>query len=149
MKTPKFKVGQVVMWESSKKSVPIVIKEVIEQGDGFFYRFDKTNALHESMVRTLTPQEAYGSPNGPLRMYMALKILRAWNSGTAGFDALVVGTIHQWIDDGDMQLPIPWPRSPFFEEWAEKHGYANIDGHVGFRLVGQRPEVSHASETRP
>lgn len=71
-----------------------------------------------------------------LRMHIALRMLRAWNSGTAGFDAHVVSTVHKWIDDG-MKGPIPWPKSPFFEEWAAVLGYSNIEGHVGFRFTAK------------
>ena len=74
--------------------------------------------------------------NGPLRMFIALQVLRAWNNGSVGFDALVIATIHNWIDGG-MQGPIPWPRSPFFEEWAAKRGYSCVDGFIGFRCTAR------------
>jgi hypothetical protein len=77
---------------------------------------------------------AYGAgPDCPLRMSIALRILRAWNSGTAGFDGQVVLTIHKWIDAG-MNGPIPFPDNPFFSEWAQENGFSNVDGFVGFRL---------------
>lgn len=69
--------------------------------------------------------------NVPLRMYIALKILRAWNSGTAGFDALVVAGINAWIDSG-MKGPVPWPESPFFAKWAQENGFSRIGHYVGF-----------------
>lgn len=69
--------------------------------------------------------------NTPLRMYIALMVLRAWNSGTAGYDGTVVVTINKWIDDG-MNGPIPWPDSPFFAEWAKGKGLSNVQGHIGF-----------------
>jgi hypothetical protein len=74
-----------------------------------------------------------GDANWPARMLIALRILRAWNSGTAGFDGQVVVTIHQWIDAG-MNGPIPFPDNPFFREWAEKNGFSNVAGFVGLRL---------------
>lgn len=72
-------------------------------------------------------------PNAPLRMYIALRVLRAWNSGTMGFDSITVRTVNDWIDAG-MKGPIPWPESPFFGLWAAAHGYSNVDGYIGFRL---------------
>lgn len=75
-------------------------------------------------------------PNGPLRMYIALQILRAWHYGTQGYGAVVVETVFQWIDGG-MKGPVPWPDSPFFARWAESRGYSNVDGAVGFYLSFQ------------
>lgn len=87
---------------------------------------------------TLHPVDAQScenfETNRPLRMYIALKILRAWNSGSAGFDSLVVLIIHDWIDAG-MKGPVPYPTSPFFREWAESNGLSNIHGNVGYRFT--------------
>lgn len=71
-------------------------------------------------------------PNNTLRMHVALTILRTWNNGTAGYDALIVATINNWIDGG-MKGPIPWPESPFFAEWASERGYFNVGGHIGLK----------------
>ena len=76
-------------------------------------------------------------PNIPLRMLIALRILRAWNSGTAGFNGSVVSVIHKWIDDGQIgQIgPIPWIESPSFAEWAEQNGYSKTnEGFIGITL---------------
>ena len=70
--------------------------------------------------------------NGPLRMFIALRILRAWNNGTAGFSGIVVKTIHDWID-GKMEGPVPWSNDPFFAEWAEQVGFSKVGEAVGFR----------------
>ena len=72
-------------------------------------------------------------PNGPLRMFIALRVLRAWNNGTEGFSGIAVKTINDWID-GKMEGPIPWPDDPFFAEWAEKNGFAKVGAHLGFRF---------------
>jgi hypothetical protein len=72
-------------------------------------------------------------PNTPLRMHIALKMLRAWGMGE-DFHGGVVATIRTWIDEG-MQGPIPWPGGAIFEAWAEGSGYANVGGSVGFRLI--------------
>lgn len=69
--------------------------------------------------------------NTPIRMWIALKMLRAWNHGTEGFEALTVMTVNEWIDGG-MNGPIPWPNSPFFAEWAKNNGLSNCNGSVGF-----------------
>jgi hypothetical protein len=66
-------------------------------------------------------------------MFIALKLLRAWNNGAAGYSADVVLTVNRWIDGG-MKGPIPWPDSPFFAEWAAAAGFSNVKGHVGFIL---------------
>ena len=71
--------------------------------------------------------------NVPIRMYLALKILRAWNSGTEGFCSAAVATINAWLDSG-MKGPLPWPDSPFFTEWAEHNGLSNVGGYVGFKF---------------
>lgn len=77
--------------------------------------------------------DVFADQNTPLRMFIALRLLRAWNSGTEGFDSTVVITVNKWIDDG-MKGPVPWPNSPFFAEWAEANGYSNVRGNVGFRF---------------
>jgi hypothetical protein len=66
-------------------------------------------------------------------MFIALRVLRAWNSGTAGYSGITVKTINDWID-GKMEGPVPWPNDPFFEEWAQKNGFSEVDGYIGFRL---------------
>ncbi len=91
-------------------------------------------AQRDTRIATLEAERDAAVKNGPLRMYLALQMLRAWNSGTQGFEALTVSTVNKWIDDG-MSGPIPWPESPFFAEWAEKRGFSNIDGYVGFRAT--------------
>lgn len=72
--------------------------------------------------------------NTPIRMHLALKMLRAWNSGTEGYDSSVLLVVNEWIDGG-MKGPIPWPDSPFFAEWAAKSGLSNVSGNVGFRFM--------------
>jgi hypothetical protein len=58
MSEPKFKVGQVVMYDRGKKrGIPMKILQVIQQFDTNFYRFDRQNALEESMIRALTDEE--------------------------------------------------------------------------------------------
>jgi hypothetical protein len=84
--------------------------------------------------------------NVPLRMFIAIKILRAWNSGIAGYCGDAVATVNQWIDGG-MQGPIPFPQSPFFAEWATKNGLSNIDGFVGFILKGDLVDSATATKS--
>lgn len=67
------------------------------------------------------------------RMYIALRVLHAWHNGTAGYCAENVLIVHDWIDRG-MTGPIPYPKSPFFREWAERNGFADIDGGIAVRL---------------
>jgi hypothetical protein len=71
--------------------------------------------------------------NVPLRMHIALRILRAWNQGTAGFSASIVHVVNEWLDGG-MKGPVPWIESPFFAEWAEQAGYAKIGRYIGFKF---------------
>lgn len=75
-------------------------------------------------------------PNVPLRMHIALRILQSFNHGEAGFNAVIVGTVNDWIEGG-MHGPVPWPNSPFFDEWAERNGYARIGRYVGFKFQAQ------------
>lgn len=72
-------------------------------------------------------------PNTPLRMHIALTFLRAWHTPDQ-FDSSLVLCIYDWIDGG-MNSPIPWPSSPFVAQWAERRGYSNIGGFIGFRLT--------------
>ena len=64
---------------------------------------------------------------------IALKLLRAWNSGTAGFDGHVVLTVNRWIDAG-MIGPIPFPDNASFRDWAEENGFSETSGFIGFRF---------------
>jgi hypothetical protein len=89
------------------------------------------------MTEPVKPQTAANAPdpNTPIRMHIALKLLRAWGMG-GDFHGGVVVTVREWIDGG-MKGPIPWPGGAIFEEWASKAGYANVDGSVGFRFTMQ------------
>lgn len=71
------------------------------------------------------------------RRKLALLIIRAWHSGTAGYSADVVNTIWEWIDGG-MTAAIPWIDNPFFEEWANSQGLKKIEtrdgNYVGYEI---------------
>lgn len=84
-------------------------------------------------VKLLAAATDCGQDNSPLRMYIALRVLRAWNSGTAGFSADVVITINGWIDGG-MKGPVPWPDNPFFSEWAQAAGFSRVGQYIGFKF---------------
>lgn len=84
-------------------------------------------------VRLLTEASADDHANVPIRMFIALKILRAWNSGTAGYDAAAVLAVNGWIDNG-MKGPVPWPECPFFNEWAVCVGFSRVGDYVGFKF---------------
>jgi hypothetical protein len=87
-------------------------------------------------IQRLVEASADEHVNSPLRMYIALKLLRAWNSGTAGFDSAVVQTVNAWIDNGE-KGPIPWPDSPFFAEWARANNLSRVGDYVGFRFTAK------------
>jgi hypothetical protein len=57
---PKFKVGQVVVMNSTKKQMPFRIVSVIwgDIGEGWFYGWNSKNALSERSIRLLTHEEA-------------------------------------------------------------------------------------------
>jgi hypothetical protein len=62
MSKPKFKVGQVLMFDRGKKrGIPVKVLEILnDPGNippGVFYRIDGKNFLAEHMVRELTPKE--------------------------------------------------------------------------------------------
>jgi hypothetical protein len=84
-------------------------------------------------VRLLMEASGDEHANCPLRTYIALRLLRAFNNGTEGFDGTVVATVNKWFDDG-RKGPVPWPDSPFFSEWAERVGFAKIGEYVGFKF---------------
>ena len=86
--------------------------------------------------------------NGPLRMYIALRLLRAWGPGTAGFSVALVDAVHGWIDLG-MEGPIPWPDDPFFAAWADERGFHKVGSAIGFRFQGViSPELLGRDEGR-
>jgi hypothetical protein len=87
-------------------------------------------------LKQLSEASADEHQNVPLRMHIALKILRAWNHGTAGYCLLTVHGINEWIDGG-MRGPVPWPTSPFFAEWAQENGYSKVGDYVGFRCLAE------------
>jgi len=91
---------------------------------------------HESGERQrdpLGPWPEKVDENSPLRMFIALRILRAWNNGTEGSSGIVAKTINDWID-GKMVGPVPWPNDPFFAEWAERAGFSKVGNSVGFQF---------------
>ena len=58
-KMPKFKVGQVLMYDrAGRRSLPVVVREVVAEDDGeYFYAIDRKNCLHEPMLRALNDVE--------------------------------------------------------------------------------------------
>jgi hypothetical protein len=98
--------------------------------------FSRAVQVVESLIAACGDDHA----NVPLRMHIALKIMRAWNSGTAGFDGGVVMTINHWIDGG-MKGPVPWPDSPFFAAWATGAGFAKVGDYVGFSFQAEMTEA--------
>jgi hypothetical protein len=104
--------------------------------DGWIEDAAYFTAIKDSVSR-LMGASADRHENAPLRMYIALKILRAWNSGTAGFSSDVVLTVNRWIDGG-MKGPIPWPEgNPAFDEWAAESGLSKVGSWVGFKCVAE------------
>jgi hypothetical protein len=98
--------------------------------------FSRAVQVVESLIAACGDDHA----NVPLRMHIALKIMGAWNSGTAGFDGGVVMTINHWIDGG-MKGPVPWPDSPFFAAWATGAGFAKVGDYVGFSFQAEMTEA--------
>ncbi len=96
-------------------------------------------ARAKEAVRLLSEASGDEHANSALRMYIALRILRAWNSGTAGFAADVVVTVNDWFDGG-MNGPVPWPDNPFFAEWAEAVGFSKVGEYVGFKFDAELVE---------
>jgi len=90
-------------------------------------------------VRLLIEASGDEHANCPLRTYIALRVLRAWNSGPEGFDALVVVTINDWFDAG-RNGPIPWPDSPFFAQWADRVGFSKVGEYIGFKFDAEVAE---------
>jgi hypothetical protein len=80
-------------------------------------------------------EAAAASGQAAMRMRFALLILREWALGKC-YHAGAMIAIRDWIDGG-MDGPVPWPGGAFFEEWAEKQGFSNVDGFVGFRVTVQ------------
>lgn len=70
-----------------------------------------------------------------MRANIALAMVREWGIASPSWNATVAKTLADWIDTPSPRGSVPWPDSPFFEEWAERRGYSNFDGHVGFRLT--------------
>ena len=54
---PKFKVGQVVILTSIKKEMPFRITFVERSMGEWFYGFNRRNAVAESSIRKLLPEE--------------------------------------------------------------------------------------------
>lgn len=66
MKTPKFRVGQVLIYDRpGKQSLPAIVREVTEDEGEYFYRIDKKNCFHEPMLRALNNLEI-GIPTAPV-----------------------------------------------------------------------------------
>jgi hypothetical protein len=54
---PKFNVGQVVIWESTKRAFAFKIIGRLENMGEWYYQWDKRNSAAESMLRALTDEE--------------------------------------------------------------------------------------------
>ena len=68
-----------------------------------------------------------------LRMNIALKLARRWLMD-GGYSGEVGVLLKDWIDGGDFP-PVPWPVSPFVQEWLAENGMEDVDGAIGFRAT--------------
>ena len=137
--------ARIATLEAERRATVFVHMDRIKAHEIANYDQGKQLEAAQQRIAALEAEREGGPINGPLRMYIALQALRAWNSGTEGFEALTVSTINQWLDDG-MKGPIPWPDSPFFAEWAEKRGYANVGGNIGFRFTAELTAAARAGK---
>lgn len=57
MKSPKFRVGQIVVLTSTKKEMPFRIIDISVSDEGFFYAFNRKNYAAESSIRSVRNDE--------------------------------------------------------------------------------------------
>lgn len=96
-------------------AVPVLIDKIrAARREALFYQF----RLAERMATMV-------------RLRVAIQIISKFVLND--YDSLVVMKIEEWIDRG-VDTPIPWPATPFFEDWARAKGLSNFDGYVGFKL---------------
>ena len=69
-----------------------------------------------------------------MRMGFALAIIREWSMNNWHAGAII--TVRDWIDSG-MTGPVPWPGGAIFEAWAEKQGWSNQGGFIGYTMTVQ------------
>ena len=95
----------------------------------------------ESPLRPMSPRESpmadyqmIAAKQGTkiMRMYWAMMMLRDFYD----VDRSVCRLVHNWMELG-MDEPIPFPSSPHFPDWAEKHGLEDVDGCVGMLITAQ------------
>jgi hypothetical protein len=126
------KTRSLVYWIEEREQNALLIADTKHDADREDWLED-ASYFSQCKQSALVLANVYGpDPNCPLRAAIALRILRAWNSGTAGFDGQVVVTINNWIDAG-MKGPIPFPDNPFFREWAQENGLSDAGGFVGLQ----------------
>lgn len=98
---------------------------------GMYDDFDREQLLDE-IVR----YREMAARNGTtcFRYSIALKLARQFGIHSREFDGDPSLRLADWVDAGMMD-GVPWPSSPFAQEWLRKHGYSDCHGKIGMRAT--------------
>ncbi|MFM9943418.1 MAG: hypothetical protein ACKVP7_28470 [Hyphomicrobiaceae bacterium] len=68
------------------------------------------------------------------RYSIALKLARQFGMHSRAFDGQPSLMLADWVDVG-MPAGVPWPSSPFAQDWLRSQGYSDCDGKIGMRAT--------------
>lgn len=93
--------------------------------------FDRSQLLAE-----IARYREIAAKNGTkcFRMSIALKLARQFGIHSRKYDSGPSFALAEWVDAG-MPEGVPWPSSPFAQEWLREQGYSDCDGKIGMRLT--------------
>lgn len=90
----------------------------------------------EQLVSEILRWKEQVAKNGRLcmRYSIALKLARQFGIHSHAFDSQPSLMLAKWVDAG-MAEQLPWPSSPFAQDWLTSEGYSACSGKIGMRAT--------------
>lgn len=70
-----------------------------------------------------------------MRYETALKLARQFGIHSREYDSDPSKMIADWMDAGMHERQLPWPSSPFAQDWLKSEGYSDCSGKIGMRAT--------------
>lgn len=90
----------------------------------------------EQLLEEIKRLRELAAQNGTkcFRLATALRLARQYGISSSAFDGESSVLLADWVDAG-MPAGIPWPTSPFAQQWLRSQGYSERHGKIGMRAT--------------